>query len=116
MTLRSGWIGCGVHADATLSPRLARLPVHRSVPAERITRDWRGLLARDDPDAVAAGPALRAEIGLAALARRLADAAAGSGVPWSRAPRRASARPTGSPPTSRTIRASARALRSSALT
>ncbi|MDO8359013.1 MAG: Gfo/Idh/MocA family oxidoreductase, partial [Devosia sp.] len=41
-------------------------------PADR-TRDWRTVLARNDLDAivVAAGPAAHAEIGLAAIARRL---------------------------------------------
>lgn len=119
MTLRLGWIGCGVHANAMLLPQLARLPVRLvalcdsdperlartaerfAVPAERTTRDWRTLLAREDLDAVAAaaGPGVHAEIGFAAIdrrlpvflekppaadaatARRLADAAARTGVP-----------------------------------
>lgn len=119
MTVRLGWIGCGVHANAMLLPQLARLPARLvalcdtdparlaataarwSVPEAATTRDWRVLLARDDLDAVAvaAGPEAHAEIGLAAVARRLpvlvekppaasaaaarrlADAAAAAGVP-----------------------------------
>lgn len=91
MTLRLGWIGCGVHANAMLLPQLSRLPVRLvalcdsdparlaataerwSLPEARTTRDWRALLARDDLDAVAvaAGPAVHGEVALAAIARRL---------------------------------------------
>jgi myo-inositol 2-dehydrogenase/D-chiro-inositol 1-dehydrogenase len=91
MSLRLGWIGCGVHANAMLLPQLARLPVRLvalcdvdperlartaerwSVPVEARTRDWRELLARADLDAlaVAAGPAVHAEVALASIDRRL---------------------------------------------
>lgn len=91
MIARVGWIGCGTHANAMLLPQLARLPARLaalcdldpgrlastaerwSVPPERTTRDWRALLARDDLDAVvvAAGPAVHAEVALAAIERRL---------------------------------------------
>jgi myo-inositol 2-dehydrogenase/D-chiro-inositol 1-dehydrogenase len=98
---RLGWIGCGVHANAMLLPHVAPLPARLvalcdsdaerlartaerwSVPAERTTRDWRTLLARDDLDAVAvaAGPAVHAEVALGAIARQLALEAARAGVP-----------------------------------
>ena len=89
--LRIGWIGCGTHANAMLLPQIIRFDTRIAalcdidegrltatgerfgVAAADRTRDWRALLARDDLDAivVAAGPAAHAEIGLAAVARRL---------------------------------------------
>ncbi|MDR3476243.1 MAG: Gfo/Idh/MocA family oxidoreductase [Devosia sp.] len=89
--LRIGWIGCGTHANEMLLPQITRFDVGIAalcdIDEERLTatgerfgvapvdrtRDWRGLLARHDIDAVvvAAGPAAHAEIGLAAIARRL---------------------------------------------
>lgn len=91
MSLRLGWIGCGAHANAMLLPQLSRLPVRLAalcdsdperlartaerwaVPAEWTSRDWRELLARSDLDAlaVAAGPAVHAEVALAAIDRGL---------------------------------------------
>lgn len=90
-TLNIGWIGCGTHANEMLLPQLGRLEARIAalcdIDAGRLaatamrfgvadadtTRDWRQLLARDGLDAVgiAAGPAAHAEIGLAAVARRL---------------------------------------------
>ena len=117
--LRLGWIGCGTHANEMLLPQITRFDVALTalcdVDAGRLakcgdrfgvaaadrTQDWRSVLAREDLDAVAvaAGPAAHAEIGLAAVARklpifiekppaataaeaaRLADAAEAAGVP-----------------------------------
>jgi myo-inositol 2-dehydrogenase/D-chiro-inositol 1-dehydrogenase len=117
--LRIGWIGCGTHANEMLLPQMMRFDVSIAAlcdtdetrlnacgerfgvaPANRL-RDWKDLLARQDLDAlaVAAGPAVHLEIGLAAVARklpvflekppapnavgaqRLADAAEAAGVP-----------------------------------
>lgn len=89
--LRIGWIGCGTHANEMLLPQIIRFDTKIAAlcdiddgrltrTAERFgvaeadrTRDWRALLACDDLDAlvVAAGPTAHAEIGLAAVARRL---------------------------------------------
>ncbi len=89
--LRIGWIGCGTHANEMLLPQIIRFDTRitalcdidegrLTATAERFgiaaadrTRDWRAVLARNDLDAivVAAGPAAHAEIGLAAIARRL---------------------------------------------
>lgn len=92
MTLRIGWIGCGVHANEMLLPaidaarRRARCAVrhgqraprsHRPALRHRRRRPHGGLApllqARDDIDAVgvAAGPAAHHQIELAALARGL---------------------------------------------
>lgn len=117
--LRLGWIGCGTHANEMLLPQITRfdvtLKVLCDVDAGRLNAsgerfgvaaadrspDWRAVLARSDLDAlvVAAGPAAHAEIGLAAIARKipvfiekppaptaaeagkLADAAEAAGVP-----------------------------------
>lgn len=117
--LRLGWIGCGTHANEMLLPQVTRFDVtiaalcdtdegrlnacgdRFGVAAERRSRDWKALLARQDLDAVAvaAGPAAHLQIGLAAIARklpifiekppavtaaeagRLADAAEAAGVP-----------------------------------
>jgi myo-inositol 2-dehydrogenase/D-chiro-inositol 1-dehydrogenase len=117
--LRLGWIGCGTHANEMLLPQVTRFDVTLTglcdIDAARLqasgerfgiaeadrTTDWRTLLGRQDLDAVAvaAGPAAHAEIGLAAVARklpvfiekppaptaaeagRLADAAEAAGVP-----------------------------------
>lgn len=117
--LRLGWIGCGTHANEMLLPQITRFDVTLTalcdidaaklqasgerfgVAAADRVQDWRALLARNDLDAVAvaAGPAAHAEIGLAAVARklpvfiekppaataaeagRLADAAEAAGVP-----------------------------------
>jgi len=117
--LRLGWIGCGTHANEMLLPQITRFDVTLKalcdVDAGRLkasgerfgvaeadrVQDWRAVLARSDLDAlvVAAGPAAHAEIGLAAIARklpvfiekppaptaveagRLADAAEAAGVP-----------------------------------
>ena len=89
--LRIGWIGCGTHANEMLLPQITRFNVgiaalcdidegRLAATGERFgvapghrTRDWHGLLARTDLDAivVAAGPAAHAEIGLAAVGRGL---------------------------------------------
>lgn len=89
--LRIGWIGCGTHANEMLLPQVLRFPVRIAaicdidparlestaarfgVPEARRIGDWRELLARTDIDAVviAAGPVAHAEIGTAAVARRL---------------------------------------------
>src|SRR5919109_4538948 len=89
--LRVGWIGCGTHANEMLLPQITRFDVALTalcdIDAARLqasgerfgvaaadrTTDWRALLARSDLDAVAvaAGPAAHAEIGLAAVARKL---------------------------------------------
>jgi myo-inositol 2-dehydrogenase / D-chiro-inositol 1-dehydrogenase len=117
--LRLGWIGCGTHANEMLLPQITRFDVALTalcdidaaklqasgdrfgVAAADRMQDWRAVLARQDLDAiaVAAGPAAHAEIGLAAVARklpvfiekppaataaeagRLADAAEAAGVP-----------------------------------
>lgn len=89
MTVRIGWVGCGVHANEMLLPQLARHDVKIvalcDIDAERLartaarygvaqtTRDWRDVVARVDIDAigVAAGPAAHLEVGLAALAKGL---------------------------------------------
>ena len=89
--LRIGWIGCGTHANEMLLPQISRFDTtivalcdidagRLAATGERFgiapvnrTQDWRALLARNDLDAVvvAAGPAAHAEIGLAAVGRRL---------------------------------------------
>lgn len=89
--LRIGWIGCGTHANEMLLPQIIRFDTRivalcdiddkrLMATAERFgiasadrTRDWRAVLARNDLDAivVAAGPVAHAEMGLAAVARRL---------------------------------------------
>ncbi len=89
--LRIGWIGCGTHANEMLLPQISRFDTtivalcdidagRLAATGERFgiapvnqTQDWRALLARTDLDAVvvAAGPAAHAEIGLAAVGRRL---------------------------------------------
>lgn len=117
--LRLGWIGCGTHANEMLLPQITRFDVtlkticdvdvgRLKASGERFgvaesdrVQDWRAVLARSDLDAlvVVAGPAAHAEIGLAAIARklpvfiekppaptaaeagRLADAAEAAGVP-----------------------------------
>ena len=117
--LRIGWVGCGTHANEMLLPQIIRFDTRiaalcdidggrLTATGERFgiavadrTREWRTLLARDDLEAivVAAGPTAHAEVGLAAIARRLpvfiekppassaaeaerlADAAAAAGVP-----------------------------------
>ncbi|MBN9063498.1 MAG: oxidoreductase [Rhizobiales bacterium 65-9] len=91
MTVRIGWIGCGVHANEMLLPQLVRHDVEIAalcdidadrlgragrrygVAPERQTRDWKEVLARGDIDAigVAAGPSAHLEVGIAALARGL---------------------------------------------
>lgn len=89
--LRIGWIGCGTHANEMLLPQITRFDVtiaalcdineaRLTATAERFgvapasrTQDWQSVLARTDIDAivVAAGPAAHAEIGLAAITRKL---------------------------------------------
>jgi myo-inositol 2-dehydrogenase / D-chiro-inositol 1-dehydrogenase len=89
--LRLGWIGCGTHANEMLLPQITRFDVTLTalcdIDAAKLqasgdrfgvaeadrTPDWRALLARPDLDAVAvaAGPTAHAEIGLAAVARKL---------------------------------------------
>lgn len=89
--LRLGWIGCGTHANEMLLPQISRFDTkivalcdidaaRLSATADRFgidpgntTNDWRALLARTDLDAlvVAAGPAAHAEVGHAAVARKL---------------------------------------------
>jgi myo-inositol 2-dehydrogenase/D-chiro-inositol 1-dehydrogenase len=117
--LRLGWIGCGTHANEMLLPQVTRFDVaiaalcdtdegrlnacgdRFGIAAADRSRDWKALLARQDLDAVAiaAGPAVHLEAGLAAIAHRLpvfiekppaptaaeaarlADAAESAGVP-----------------------------------
>jgi myo-inositol 2-dehydrogenase / D-chiro-inositol 1-dehydrogenase len=115
--LRIGWVGCGTHANEMLLPQITRFDVklaalcdtnegRLAATAERFGvgathGDWRELLARDDLDAVAiaAGPGVHVEAGLAAVERglpvfiekppaptaaeaeKLADAAEAAGVP-----------------------------------
>jgi len=89
--LRLGWIGCGRHANEMLLPQITRFEVTLAglcdIDAERLQstgdrfgvaaadrmQDWKALMARTDLDAVAvaAGPEAHAEIGLAAIARKL---------------------------------------------
>jgi myo-inositol 2-dehydrogenase / D-chiro-inositol 1-dehydrogenase len=89
--LRLGWVGCGTHANEMLLPQVTRhevvigalcdiSPEHLArtgrrygVPTDARLTDWKALLDREDLDAIAlaVGPQLHYEIGLAAIARGL---------------------------------------------
>ncbi|WP_142850225.1 Gfo/Idh/MocA family protein [Telmatospirillum sp. J64-1] len=89
MTLKIGWIGCGIHATQMLLPQLMRHDVQivalcdtngerlaaagRQFGVSELTNDAEALIARKDIDAVgmAVGPAQHLAFGKAALARGL---------------------------------------------